>query len=43
MGENEKCPYCGSYNWEFMGDEYSPEEYHCHECDSWFGEKTAKR
>jgi len=34
------CPNCGSENWEFMGDEYEPQEYHCHECDTWFGDET---
>ena len=31
------CPWCGSHNWEWMGDEYDPNAYHCHECDNWFG------
>ena len=31
------CPWCGSHNWECMGDEYDPNAYHCHECDNWFG------
>lgn len=38
MKETDVCPYCGSKNWEFMGEEYEPQEYHCHECDCWFGE-----
>ena len=37
------CPYCGSENWEFMGEEYEPQPLHCHECDSWFGENEINK
>ena len=43
MKETDVCPYCGSKNWEYMGDEYEPQEYHCHECDCWFGEEDCER
>lgn len=33
----EYCPYCGSTNIEWMGDEYEDRPFHCHECDRWFG------
>lgn len=39
MENNEtKCPYCGSANVEFMGqnDMYGEMQWHCHECDNWF-------
>ena len=34
------CPYCGSENIEYMGDEdyWGETHFHCHECDSWFSE-----
>ncbi len=41
--ENRICPYCGSENWEWMGDEYSPQVNHCHECDRWFGDDDIVR
>ena len=34
---NGVCPHCGSKNWEFEGEMYEPEVFHCHECDKWFG------
>lgn len=36
----EKCPYCGSENFEHMGenDYWNGMPWHCHECDSWFSE-----
>lgn len=35
----KKCPFCGSENFEWMGDAFGENEtpFHCHECDSWFG------
>lgn len=41
--ENRFCPYCGSENWEWMGNEYEPQEFHCHECDRWFGDDDVVR
>lgn len=41
--ENRLCPYCGSENWEWMGNEYEPQKYHCHECDWWFGDDDVTR
>ena len=43
MKETSVCPYCGSKNWEHMGEEYEPHPYHCHECDTWFGECDEER
>ena len=40
-----KCPYCGSENYEWMGDVAWSEDdkpYCCHNCDSWFGENELK-
>lgn len=34
--DEECCPFCGSTNFEWMGDEYGEEPYHCHECDRFF-------
>lgn len=36
----ETCPYCGSKNFEHMGDNdyWNGRPWHCHECDSWFNE-----
>ena len=36
----EKCPYCGSENFEHMGenDYWNGRPWHCHECDCWFNE-----
>ena len=33
------CPYCGSENVEWMGDEFGEGNtpFHCHQCDKWFG------
>ena len=31
------CPFCGGENIEYMGIEYEPRPFHCHECDRWFG------
>lgn len=31
------CPFCGGENIEYMGAEYEPRPFHCHECDKWFG------
>ena len=41
----EKCPYCGSENFEFMdnNDYWNGKVYHCHECDNWFDEEDCKR
>lgn len=30
------CPFCGSPNVEYMGEEYRPNAFHCHCCDLWF-------
>ena len=40
MVKIEKCPYCGSENFEHMGDNdyWNGMPWHCHECDSWFNE-----
>lgn len=40
MVKIEKCPYCGSENFEHMGDNdyWNGMPWHCHECDSWFDE-----
>ena len=43
MKETSVCPVCGSKNWEYMGDEYEPQVYHCHECDNWFGDADKER
>lgn len=32
----EKCPYCGSENFEHMGDNDYGMPWYCHECDRWF-------
>lgn len=46
MNENiEKCPHCGSENFEWVGDAFeegNETPYHCHECDLFFGEKDVK-
>jgi hypothetical protein len=34
--DEECCPFCGSTNFEWMGEEYGEEPYHCHECDRFF-------
>ena len=41
----EKCPYCGSENYEHMGenDYWNGMPWHCHECDSWFNEEEYER
>ena len=33
------CPFCGSENIEWMGESYGTDDFHCHECDKWFGVK----
>ena len=40
MVKIKKCPYCGSENFEHMGDNdyWNGMPWHCHECDSWFNE-----
>ena len=40
MVKIEKCPHCGSENFEHMGnnDYWNGMPWHCHECDSWFNE-----
>jgi predicted nucleic acid-binding Zn-ribbon protein len=43
MKEISVCPFCGSEKFEYMGDEYKPQEYHCHECDTWFGDEDVER
>ena len=40
--EIKKCPLCGSEHIEWMGGEYEPNEWHCHECDSWFSKDDAE-
>lgn len=37
------CPWCGSPNVEWMGDEYPTSSYYCHECDWWFGKDDLER
>lgn len=39
-----KCPYCGSENFEYMGenDYWNGMPWHCHECDCWFSEDDCK-
>ena len=41
----DKCPYCGSENFEFMGDNdyWNGKPFHCHECDNWFSEEDNER
>ena len=38
--EITKCPYCGSENIEWMGDDdyFGDTHFHCHDCDRWFNE-----
>lgn len=38
------CPYCGSENFEHMGenDYWNGMPWHCHECDCWFSEDDCK-
>jgi len=38
------CPYCGSENIEWMGDDdcYNEYHWHCHECDCWFDEDVCE-
>ena len=43
MEKETKCPYCGSPNVEWIGNEYEPNDYHCHECDCWFSLEDCER
>lgn len=43
MKKIDTCPYCGSKNVEFVGNECNPYPYHCYECDEWFNEQTKRR
>ena len=44
--KNFVCPYCGSENIERIGDAFEEDNktpYHCHECNSLFGEEDITR
>jgi hypothetical protein len=46
MLEVDKCPLCGSENIEWMGDAFEEGNltpFHCHQCDSFFGEEDVRR